>query len=372
MTMSGLTTGLVWDETFMWHEAGRVAGILPAGYPVQPGAPHENSDAKRRIKNLLDASGLTEQLTALKPREATEAELLRVHTPDYLARLAEMNKEPEALAGLDGYMTRGGYDIARLATGGVLRAVEEILSGRLRNAYALVRPIGHHAEPDTGIGFCLLSHPSLAARHALAEFDISRVAIVDIDVHHGNGAERAFWNDPSVLTISLHQDGNFPPDSGQIGKRGDGEGFGSNINVPLPAGCGWGAYEACFKTVVLPALRRFRPEFIIVPCGYDAGAQDPLGRMLLYGGAYAAMTTMLMEAAEETAQGRLLFTHEGGYNSYTVPFMGLRVIETLSGISTGVEDPHEPLFSGMSGHELLPHQEAAIAAAAAFVGDVPA
>lgn len=365
-------TGFVWHETFMWHEGGRIAGIMPAGFPVEPGFPHEAPETKRRLKNLMDAAGLTERLVAIAPRPASEAELLRVHTPAYLDLLMASNDLPQAVVGLDGFMTRGSYDIARLAAGGTLAAVEAIHEKRVGNAYALVRPVGHHAEPDAGLGFCLLANPSLAAHHAMAHYGARRVAIVDIDVHHGNGAQRIFWTDPRVLTISLHQDNWFPPQKGGLDERGGGEGLGSNINVPLPAGSGWGAYELAFRAVVLEALARFEPDFIIVPCGYDAGAQDPLGRMILHGRAFADMTAMLMEAARATAGGRLLLTHEGGYNPWTVPFMGLAVIETLSGVKTGIEDPHEPIFSAMTGHALLPHQESVIRAAAALVRDIPA
>ena len=364
-------TGLVWHERYMWHEGGRIAGIVPAGYPVEPGSPHESVATKRRIKNLLDASGFIDQLFQVKPREATRTELLRVHTPAYLDRLEALNREAEGLAGLDGFMTRGSYDIARLSAGGALAAVDAIYAGAVTNAYALIRPVGHHAEADQGMGFCLLSNAALAAAHAMAAHGAARAALVDIDVHHGNGAQRIFWNDPRVLTISLHQDAWFPADCGALDERGGPDAFGTNINVPLPAGCGWGAYETTFQTVVMPALERFRPNFVIVPCGFDAGAQDPLGRMILHGGAFAAMTEMLLAFCERTIGGRLLFTHEGGYNPYTVPFMALAVLETLSGRQSGVTDPLGEVFANMKGHALLPHQAQLIAEAAAMVADVP-
>ena len=356
----------------MWHEGGRYAGLLPAEFPVQPGQAHETFEAKRRLKSLLDVSALAEHLHAIRPREATRDELLRAHGPDYLDRLERANGEYAAIVGLDAPMTRGSYDIARLAAGGCLAAIDAIMSGAVDNAYALVRPVGHHAEPDTGKGFCLLSNAALAAAHALAIHGVERIAMIDIDVHHGNGAQAIFWRDPRVLTISLHQEFYFPPDSGAREERGGGEGFGANLNIPLPAGCGWGAYEAAFARVVLPALRRFAPELIIVPCGFDAGAQDPLGRMWLHGEAYRAMTLQLMAAADESAQGRMLLTQEGGYNPWTVPFMGVAVFEALTGRDSGIVDPMRDIFVNMHGHALLPHQEAAIDAAAALVGDVPA
>lgn len=363
-------TGLVWNERFMWHEQGRYAGILPADFPLQPGRHHENPETKRRLKNLLDASGLSEQLTPIKARPISREELLRVHTADYLDQLDAGNLKPAANAGLDAPYTKGSVDIAKLAAGGCLEAVEAIFEGRVDNAYALVRPIGHHAEPDQGKGFCLYSNAALAARHAQAKYGIKRVALIDLDVHHGNGAERVFWRDPSVLTISLHQELWFPPDSGGLEDIGEGEGQGYNLNIPLPAGCGFGAYQAAFERVVLPALENFEPELVIVPCGYDAGAQDPLGRMILHGEAFRWFIRELRGIADRFAGGRLLVTHEGGYNENTVPFMGLAVFEELSGIDSGVVDPHRDIFVNMHGHELLMHQEAVIATAASLARDI--
>jgi len=364
-------TGLMWNERFMWHDQGRYAGILPADFPLQPGAHHEHPETKRRLKNLLDVTGLSDHLIPVKARAITREELLRVHTPAYLDQLQAGNREPAASAGLDAPYTRGSVDIAALAAGGCLQAVDAICSGQIDNAYALTRPIGHHAEPDQGKGFCLYSNAALAARHAQAVHGIERIALVDVDVHHGNGAQKAFWTDASVLTLSLHQDQWFPPDSGFLEETGEGAGSGTNINVPLPAGCGDGAYWAAFERVVLPALERFQPQLLIMPCGYDAGAQDPLGRMILNSESYRWFTRQLLQVAGRFCSNRLLVTHEGGYNLFTVPFMGLAVIEELSGRDSGVVDPHRDIFVAMKGHELLPHQEAVIAAAAALVSNVP-
>lgn len=357
-------TGLVWNERFMWHDQGRYAGIMPAEFPMQQGEHHEHPETKRRLKNLLDASEMTEKLVAIKARPITRDELLRVHTPGYLDKLDAGNHEYAAVAGFDAPYTRGSVYIAKLAAGGCLAAVDAIFNRKVDNAYALVRPIGHHAEPDQGKGFCLYSNASLAARHAQQVHGIKRVALIDLDVHHGNGAERVFYNDPSVLTISLHQDQWFPPDSGFIADNGEGPGEGYNLNIPLPAGSGFGAYRDAFERVVLPALERFEPEFVIIPCGYDAGAQDPLGRMILHGGAFRWFTQCLREVAERFSAGRLLVTHEGGYNPYTVSFMGLAVFEELSGIDSGIVDPHEEIFANMQGHALLEHQREWVSAAA--------
>ena len=254
----------------------------------------------------------------------------------------------------------GSYEIALLALGGCLEGVDAVIGGRVENAYALIRPIGHHAEADLGRGFCIFGNAVITARHAQKVHGLKKIATVDWDVHHGNGTQAGFYNDPSVLTISLHQDTYYPHDSGAMTETGEGEGRGYNINLPLPPGSGHGAYVAAYERVVKPALKAFKPELIIVPSGFDASAMDPLGRMMNYSDTYRTMTQILMEIASEVCGGRLLMVHEGGYSSAYVPFCGLAVMETLSGIRTEVIDPYIEFFQGMAGQELQPHQEAVI------------
>ena len=265
---------------------------------------------------------------------------------------------------------RGSYDIALLSAGGVLAALEAVLEGRVSNAYALVRPPGHHALADEGMGFCIFGNAAIAGLHALEHYGLERIAFVDWDVHHGNGTQSAFYDDPRALTISIHQDRCFPPDSGYCHENGSGEGAGYNINIPLPPGSGWGAYEAAYQRVVIPALERFAPQLIVIPSGFDAGAYDPLGRMQLHSEGYRQLTRSLMAAADELCDGKLLFTHEGGYNTWTVPFYGLAVMEELSGIKTATDDPFLGMAQALGGQELQPHQAQAIAEAEALVGNI--
>ena len=227
----------------------------------------------------------------------------------------------------------------------------------------LVRPPGHHAERDRGLGFCLFANVPIALMKARQAHGLGRVAVVDWDVHHGNGTQQAFYPDPETLTISLHQAGLFPLNSGSLSERGEGLGEGFNINVPLPPGCGHGAYVAAFERLVVPALRRFRPELIVVCSGFDAAAADPLGRMMLHSESYRAMARMLAEVADDVCDGRLALSHEGGYSASYVPYCGLAVMEQLSGIRTGIEDPFLKSFASYPGHDLMPHQDAAITAA---------
>lgn len=368
-----MRTGLVWHERYMWHDTGNYAGVMPAIFPVQPGQHAENPETKRRIRNLLEVTGVLDQLALIAPRAATDEEILRVHTPEYLRRLEEMNANPRG--GDAGGMTPfgpGSLDIARLSAGGVIAAADAVIDGKVKNVYALVRPPGHHAMPDSGMGFCMLSNAAIAGRHALETRGLDRIAFVDWDVHHGNGTEAAFWTDPRALTISVHQDRCFPPTTGGIEARGEGPGAGYNINIPLPPGSGVGAYEATFDRVVIPALKAFRPDLIFVPSGFDAGAHDPLGRMMMHSDGYRSLTRKLMKAADELCGGRLVMCHEGGYNAPTVPFYALAVIETLSGVATGVSDPFLPLFEHMGGQELQPHQEELIVRCATFAEALPA
>jgi acetoin utilization deacetylase AcuC-like enzyme len=361
-------TGLVWHERMMWHDTGSGAGELPAGGWLQPGLHAESPETKRRLKNLLDATGLTEQLVALPPRPATVEELERVHEPAHVERIRRLSAERGGDGG-DGETPfgPGSFEIACLAAGGAIAAVDAVLDGRVDNAYALVRPPGHHAVPAAGMGFCLFGNVAVAARHAQAMRGVERVAVVDWDVHHGNGTQAIFYAEPTVLALSLHQDDLYPVGSGGLAERGEGAGLGATVNVPLPPGSGNGAYSAAVERVVVPVLRRFRPDLILVACGFDAGGGDPLGRMLLTSAAFRELTRALSEAAGELCDGRLAAVHEGGYSAGHVPFLGLAVIEELSGLSAGIEDPFDYLAE-IGGQALQPHQDAAVAAAAAAHG----
>ncbi|HKF77163.1 MAG TPA: class II histone deacetylase [Candidatus Dormibacteraeota bacterium] len=367
-----MTTGLVWHELYMWHDTGTAAWVLPAGLTVQPLGHIESADSKRRFRNLLEVSGLLDRLVQLRPRPATEAEILRLHTPEYLERIKRMSAERGGDAGELTPFGAGSYEIALLAAGGCLTAVDAVLDGEVDNAYALVRPPGHHAERDQGRGFCIFGNTALAALHARRARGLSRVAVVDWDVHHGNGTEHAFYDDPTVLTISVHQDNNFPPGSGGIADTGTGPGEGYNINVPLPAGSGVGAYVAVLEQVVAPALLAFGPELILVASGLDASAMDPLASMMMTSAGYRRLTQVLLTVAREACQGRLVACHEGGYSPAYVPYCGLAVLEELAGIRTGLEDPLLALLGGMGGQELQPHQEAIVRQAAGLAERVGA
>ncbi len=276
-----MATGFVFHELYMWHNTWNFAQVFPPSLTIQPGEHAENPETKRRMRNLIEVSGLLDHLVQLKPRYATDDEIARFHTREHIADIKAKSDAGYGDASLLTPLGKGSYEIALLAAGGAIVAMDAVLDGKVKNAYALIRPPGHHATSTTGMGFCLFGNAVVAIEHARAVRGIKRVATVDWDVHHGNGTQSAYIADPDVLTISLHQDNLFPPASGGLAENGTGKGEGYNINIPLPPGSGNGAYIAAFERVVMPALKRFKPELIVVPSGFDGSGVDPLGRQMV-------------------------------------------------------------------------------------------
>ena len=335
-----MATGFFCDERCFWHGGGNYVLTAPAGGLVQPGGGlPENPETKRRLKNLAEVTGLMAAMMMQSAREATREDLLHVHPGAYLDAFKAASDAGGGELGLRTPFGRGGYEIAALSAGLTKAALFDVLAGRLRNAYALSRPPGHHALPDWPNGFCLFNNIAVAIRAAQAAGLARRIAVVDWDVHHGNGTEAIFWTDPEVLTISLHQEHNYPLDTGDASARGEGKGHGFNINIPLPPGTGHASYLEVVDRIVLPALRRFRPEAIVVACGFDASAFDPLGRMVATTETFRLMTRAMMQAADDLCDGRLVLVHEGGYSEMHVPFCGHAVLEELTGSDIRAPDP---------------------------------
>jgi acetoin utilization deacetylase AcuC-like enzyme len=366
-----MQTGLVAHERYFWHDPGSGAGFSSSSSFVQPDQHPETPESKRRLLALLEVSGIGEQLIRIKPRPAEYRELRYFHTERYIETVRTLSAAGGGPIGDSASIGAGSYEIALLAAGGCIEAADAVLAGRIKNVYALVRPPGHHAEADQGRGYCVFGNAVLLVRHAQLARGVQRVAVVDWDVHHGNGTEGAFIADPSVLTVSIHQDRCYPVESGQLCVAGTGDAAGTNVNIPLPAGSGHGAYIAAFDRVVLPALQRFRPQLLVVASGLDASAMDPLGRMLCTSETYRAMAARVVSAADSLCAGRLVATHEGGYSHAYVPFCGLAVIEEFAASRTAVVDPYLEELMQMGGQELQPHQAAVIDAAAALVRKIP-
>jgi acetoin utilization deacetylase AcuC-like enzyme len=361
-------TGLFFHERMLWHDPGSAAAVIPPGGFVEPGPHSESPERVRRIRSLIEVSGLGEHLVQPRVRPAERDELLRFHTPEYLERVQRLSDDGHGDAGFYSPVGPSTYEIAVLAAGACLGAVDAVVTGELDNAYALVRPPDHHALPDHGMGGCIFGNTALAAMHARAAHGVERVAVIDWDAHHGNGTQAAFWDDPAVCTISLHQAGCFPPDSGALDEIGGPAARGTNANLPLPPGSGVGAYGTAFARVVLPLLERFAPDLVLVACGYDSCAWDAHARLMLHSESYRQLTRQLVDVAERHARGRLVVIHEGGYAPAYAPYCGLAVLEELSGIRTPVEDPFLPIFEGYGYQEIQPQQAAVITELEALLG----
>lgn len=330
-------TAFFHDERTLWHGGGHYVLTIPARGLVQPGGSlPESPETKRRLVNLMHVTGLMAELDARSAPLASREELLRVHPASYLDAFKAASDKDGGELGLRTPFLPGGYEIAALSAGLATAALRSVLAGEVGRAYALSRPPGHHCLPDWPNGFCLMANIAIAIRAARAEGRAARFAVVDWDLHHGNGTEAIFIDDPDVMTISIHQENNYPLDTGGADIRGAGD---ANLNIPLPPGCGHTTYIEAVERLVLPALRRHRPDVIVVASGYDASAVDPIAQMLLGADSFAAMTALLVEAANDLCGGRLVMVHEGGYSELHVPFCGHAAIATLSGSQITAPDP---------------------------------
>jgi acetoin utilization deacetylase AcuC-like enzyme len=342
-------TAFYFDEKCLWFSAGPAALVLQVGGWVQPVAAGGHADSpepKRRLKSLMDVSGLTDRLDQRKAAPATREDLLRIHPASYIDAFKQMSDAGGGAIHPSAPFSGGAYEIALQSAGLAIQAALDVAGGAVETAYAVTRPSGHHCSPDTPMGFCLFANVAIAVEAAKARYGLKRVAILDWDVHHGNGTEACFYNRGDVLTISLHQEGCFPPgEAGGVAASGAGEGAGANINIPLWPGCGHDMYLAALEDVALPAIREFRPDLIVVVSGFDANGVDPLARMLATSETFRAMTRLVKQAAAELCGGKLVVVQEGGYAETAVPFCGVAVLEELAGVRTEVVDPYLELVS---------------------------
>ena len=287
---------LIHSERFAEHQT-------PPGHPERP----ERAEVMDALANRWRDRGME----IVAPRAATREQLARVHDTDYIRRISETAGRAKSLDA-DTYTSPESYEIALLAAGAVVDGVERVIGGPHRAAVALVRPPGHHAERDRAMGFCLFNNVAVAAAHARAQ-GVGKVAIVDYDVHHGNGTQHIFESDPNVLYISTHQ---YPyyPGTGAADEIGRGPGIGFTVNLPLEVGAVNEDYRFVSAQVILPVLRQFRPDVILISAGFDAHERDPLAGMRLTTDAFGAMTMELRAVAEECCDGRIAAVTEGGYD----------------------------------------------------------
>jgi acetoin utilization deacetylase AcuC-like enzyme len=256
---------------------------------------------------------LADKIVRIPPREASREDLLLVHSPEYIDMIFGINKDQIVMLDPDTAFSPQSKEVSLMAVGGVLEAADRVMKGEIRRAFCAVRPPGHHAERHRAMGFCIFNNIAIGAAYMRTHDDIERIAIIDWDLHHGNGTQRAFYDRDDILYISLHQ---FPyyPGSGSADERGSGKGAGYTINIPMRWGAGDEEYRGAFTGIVLPELEKFKPDVIIISAGFDAHRNDPLGGMNLSSEFYGEMTRMLIDIADRFGRGRIISVLEGGYD----------------------------------------------------------
>ena len=289
---------------------------------------------------VLKETGVLPRLTALEPIPATDTQIQAVHSPELFAQIKSVIARGGGHLDHDTYTNTRSLGAAQLAAGAVMRAVDAVISDQVNNAFALVRPPGHHATRNHAMGFCLFNNIAIAAQHALDAHALERVLIVDYDVHHGNGTQDIFYRTPRVLYFSTHQY-PFYPGTGDWRETGEGEGAGYSVNVPLPPAVGDGGYQRIFDDLLFPLAERYRPQLVLASAGFDAHWRDPLAMENLSIAGYAALARTLIAIARENCAGRLVFTLEGGYDLGAVAHGTAATFRALLGDKT-IPDPLGP------------------------------
>lgn len=309
-------TGLLFDQTFLKHDTG-------PGHPERP-------DRLRSIVQRLRQENLMGRVMGIQARPATLEELQRVHTPEMISRARVASARAPVRLDPDTTLSRRSYEVALLAAGGLIECCDAVMGGQVANAFALVRPPGHHAERDRSMGFCLFNNIAVAANALKIRHRMERIAIIDWDVHHGNGTQHIFDQDPSVFYASLHQHPLYPG-TGSRDEQGIGPGEGTTLNIPLPPGSDDDDYDRAFNEVE-KAITEFHPQMLLISAGYDAHLQDPLASMSMTEAGFARLADRVIAFARAECSGRLVLTLEGGYD--------------LDGLSRSVAATVERLLAG--------------------------
>jgi Deacetylases, including yeast histone deacetylase and acetoin utilization protein len=311
-----MTTALIYDSACRHHETGH-----------HPESPQRFSVILEALEN--DAA-LWPQLAKLAPREARDEDITRCHSERLVEQIRKLCERGIPYIDLDTVISERSFEVARLAAGAVIAGVDQVFTGAAQNAFALVRPPGHHATPSRSMGFCLFNNAAIGARYAQAVYGVERVLIIDWDVHHGNGTQDIFYNDPTVFYFSTHQ---YPyyPGTGSASECGDGRGDGATLNVPLREGTSARDHRQAFGDALKAIEAKFPPDLIIISAGFDSRRGDPLGGLLLEDADFREMTKEVMDMAERHGQGRVVSVLEGGYNLDT---LGVTVKTHIAALSS--------------------------------------
>jgi len=311
--------GIVTDERFIFLDTDSLS-------PENP----------ERILPLFHYAKEATWFTKIPSRMAELEELLLIHDENYIKKILELSTKGGRLS-IDTRVPKGGYEIAVLAVGSCIEAVKSVLEGKIKKAFVIVRPPGHHAQRNEGKGFCIFNNVAIAVKYAIEKGGLRKVLIVDWDVHHGDGTQEAFYSDPKVLYFSIHQYPLFP-ETGYFDEIGEGEGKGYTINVPLPLGCNDSDYGNIIRHILIPVMEEFQPQLILVSAGFDAHHLDPLGEMYLTERGFWRLGDLLIKKAEEICEGKIVFVLEGGHHPEAVFRSSLKILERC-------EEPNETLSS---------------------------
>ncbi|MFQ5602899.1 MAG: histone deacetylase [bacterium] len=292
-------TGIVFSEEFLNHKTGE-------GHPERP-------ERLRYLGQHLQQTGLLSELVRIPTNMAEIHSIANIHPMAYIEQVRAACQSGLHHLDADTVVCQASFETALLAAGSVLNACDAVMNGEVDNVFCAVRPPGHHAEPNRAMGFCMFNNVAITARYLQKEFPIQKVAIVDWDVHHGNGTQNAFYEDASVFYISVHQRPLYPG-TGRAEERGNGAGVGATLNLPQPPGSGDQDYRVVFDQQIIPALQKFEPEFLLISAGFDAHTDDPLANMELTEEGFVEMTTCLKDVAAKCCHGRMVSLLEGGYN----------------------------------------------------------
>ncbi len=330
-----MTTGVVLSDELKHHETG-------SGHPEAPA----RIDA---VTKAVAHPALAGRLETLAPRAAAREEILMIHWERLYREVVDSATRDKTLLDADTVASRRTAELAHLASGTVLTGVEAVMSGKVDNAFAFSRPPGHHAKPDKAMGFCVFNNVAIAAKFAQQRFKVTKILVVDFDVHHGNGTQKAFYTSPEVLFVSTHQWPHYPG-TGALSEVGKDDGEGFTINVPMSAGMGDAELVRVFRDIVIPVGREFAPELILVSAGFDAHRDDPLGGMCVTKEGFGRVSELLVGLASDVCSGRTVFALEGGYNLTALEESIVSSLGALSGVGAQNfedEDVDDSLVKGV-------------------------
>jgi acetoin utilization deacetylase AcuC-like enzyme len=328
-----MPTGVLVSDDFRKHDPGR-------GHP-------ESAERMEAVARAITAPSLAPKLEVVQPKPAEKEHILLVHWERLYEEVMATRGKERTYLDSDTVASSATADVAHLAVGAVLAGIDRVMEGKLENAFAFVRPPGHHAKPDKAMGFCFFNNVAVGAMYALKRYQIRRILVVDFDVHHGNGTQKAFYTSPEVLYVSTHQSPHYPG-TGAIHETGKDAGEGFTLNAPIPAGMGDREYLRIFREVILPVGLEYKPELVLVSAGFDAHRDDPLGGMELSSAGYASIAMEILALAGDACGGRAVFALEGGYDIDALE----ESIRSVLGVMTGGAT-EKPLDPGTAAEDLV-------------------